>query len=80
MGSIGRRGAQRALNHRGDLIVGDCSWPARPGFIQQTLDTTPQKAPAPFADRVLMHAKFDGHDLALDTIRAAKDDPASLRH
>src|SRR5215217_7924346 len=72
--------AQRPLNHGGDLLIVDRPGTSWSGFVQQALDTIPQEAPAPFADRVLVHSQLGSDDLAWDPISAAQDDPASLRH
>ena len=62
---IGRRGTQRSLDHRRDLIVVDRARPAGARFVEQPVDAVGQKAPPPLAHRVLVHAKLGGHDLAL---------------
>jgi len=80
MGRIRRLRSQSSLDHRGDLIILDRSWPARPSFIQQAFNTILQEASAPLANRVLVHAQLSGHDLAMDAVSAAQDDPVSFRH
>ena len=64
-----RRGAERALNHGGDLIIIDRSRASSTGLIQELLDAVRQKAPTPFPDRVLMEA---------GAIRASEDNSATL--
>jgi len=80
VGSVGRLGAKRALDHRGDLVILDRSRPARTSLVQQSFHTILEEAPAPLADRVFVHAQLDRDDLALDAVGATKNDPATFRH
>lgn len=79
MCGIGRRRAQRPLDYSGDVIVIDCARPAGARLIEQLVDMIGQKAPTPLADRMLVNAKFCRYDLALQTLGAAQNNPASLR-
>lgn len=79
MCGIGRRRAQCPLDHGGNLIVADRAWPARTCFVEQPVEAIGQEAPTPLADRMLVNAKLCRHDLALQTLGAAKNNPTSLR-
>ena len=57
MGGVRRRRAERPLDNLGHLIVRERSRPSRPRLIRQPLDARLQEAPAPLADRVLVHAE-----------------------
>ena len=63
-----------------DLIIIDRPRPAGSGLVQQPFDTILQKATSPLANHMLVHAQLGCDHLALDAVRAAQDDPASLRH
>ena len=80
MGRIAGRGAQRPLDHGGDLIVIDRPGPAWPGFVQQTLHAILEEAAPPLADRMLMHPQLSRDGLAGNAVGATKNDPAPLGH
>ena len=63
MGGARRRRAERPLDNLGHLIVRERSRPSRPRLIRQPLDARLQEAPAPLADRVLVHADLGCHRL-----------------
>ena len=71
MGGVRRRRAERPLDNLGHLIVRERSRPSRPRLIRQPLDARLQEAPAPLADRVLVHAEFGCHRLASGRLRSA---------
>jgi hypothetical protein len=80
MGCIDRGGAQRSLDHRGNLIVGDCAGPARSHLVEQSLHAPSQEPPSPLPNGMLMHTQFDRDSFARNAICAPQDDPAPLRH
>jgi hypothetical protein len=73
------RGAERALDHGGDLIIINRSRSAWTSLIQEPFDAVLEKAPTPLPDRVLMEAELACDGLAGRAIRASEDDPAALR-
>jgi hypothetical protein len=80
VGGVNRRRAKRALDHGGDLIIIDRARPARTGFVQKPFDAVLEKAPPPFADRMLVNAQLRRNHLAGNAFGASEDDPAALRH
>ena len=78
MGGVRRRRAERPLDNLGHLIVRERSRPSRPRLIRQPLDARLQEAPAPLADRVLVHAEFGCHRLVRQAVRAAQDHAAAI--
>jgi hypothetical protein len=76
---VGRRRAQRPLDHGGDLIVVDGARAARSRFIKQAITPIPQKSAAPLANSVFMDAEFGSYGLAWQAIRTPQDRAASLR-
>ena len=79
MGGVGRRRAQRSLDHGRNLIIVDRARPARTRPVQQAFDTILEKTPAPFANRVLVHAEFGRNGFAREAVGTSQNDPASLR-
>src|SRR4029453_2723030 len=69
----GRPGRPRTL-----VILG-LGGPARPPLIEQAVDTILEKTPAPFANRVLVHAEFGRNRFAREAVGTPQKDPASLR-
>ena len=78
MGGVRRRRAERPLDNLGHLIVRERSRPSRTRLIRQPLDALLQEAPAPLADRVLVHAEFGCHRLVGQTVCAAQDHAAAI--
>src|SRR5262245_37926897 len=76
---IGRRGAQRPLDHRRNLIVVDGSRPARTSLVEQAIAAILQEAAPPLANRVFVHAELGRDRLAGGSIRTSQNDAASLR-
>jgi hypothetical protein len=76
---VGRRGAQRPLNHRRNVIVVNASRPARTSFVEQAIAAILQEAPPPLADRAFVHAELGRDRRAGASIRTSQDDAASLR-
>jgi hypothetical protein len=72
------RGAERALDHGGDLIITNRSRSPWTNLIQEPFDAVRQKAPTPLPDRVLMDAELARNGFAGHAIRASQDDPAAL--
>lgn len=58
MRGAGRRGTDRALNDRGNLIIVDRARSTGTVFIQKSLDAVFQKAASPFANRMFVDAKL----------------------
>ena len=77
---VDRRGAQRPLDHRSDLIVVDRSWSAGSSLVQQTIKATLQEAPTPLANRVFVDAQLGRDDLAGQAVSTSQNDPAPLGH
>jgi hypothetical protein len=75
---VGRRGAQRALDHGRNFIVIDGSRPARTRLVEQAIAAILQEAPPPFANRVFVQPKLGRNRLAGQSVRTAQNDPASL--
>jgi hypothetical protein len=69
---------QRSLDHSSNLIVADRARPAGARFIEQPVKTIGQEAPAPLTHRVLVNAKLGRHDLALQPVGAAQNNPTSF--
>jgi len=69
------RGAERALDHSGDLIIVNRSRPPWTSLIQEPFDAVRQKAPTPLPDRVFMDAELARDGFARDAVRASEDDP-----
>jgi hypothetical protein len=59
-----RRGAQRPLDHGGNLIVVDGSRSARASLVEQTVTATLQEASPPLAHGMLVQAKLGADRLA----------------
>jgi hypothetical protein len=76
---VTRRRTQCPLDYLSNLIVVDGSRAARAGFVKQAITTILQESAAPFANGVLMDAKFGSHKLAWQTICTPQDRAAPLR-
>jgi hypothetical protein len=76
---VGRRRAQRPLDHGGDLIVVDGSRAARAGLVKQAITAILQKSATPLANGVFVEAEFGSHGLAWQAIRTPQDRAAALR-
>lgn len=74
-----RSGVQRTLDDLGNLDIGDSSRSTRTIFICQPFNTILYEPAAPLANRVLVNTQAFGNVLALQTLRAQKDHPASIR-
>ena len=79
MGGVSRRRAQCPLDYASNLIVGDRSRAAWPGFIKQTIAAILQKSATPFANCVFVKPKLSSHILARQAVRTTQNDAASFR-
>ena len=75
---VGRRGAQRPLDHGRNLIVVDGSRPARTSLVEQAIAAILQEAAPPFANCVFVQAELGRDGLAGQSIRTAQTDAAPL--
>ena len=75
---VGRRGAQRPLDHGRNLIVVDGSRPARTSLVEQAIAAILQEAAPPFANCVFVQAELGRDGLAGQSIRTAQNDAAPL--
>ena len=78
MGGVRRRRAERPLDNLGHPIVRERSRPSRPRLIRQPLDARLEEAPAPLADRVLVHADLGCYRLVRQAVCAAQDHAAAI--
>src|SRR5215475_4343693 len=79
MRCVDRRGAQRAFDYRGDLIVADGSGSTGTRLVKQTIAAVLQKSTAPLANRVFVNAEFRSHLLTGQAVRTSQNDATSLR-
>src|SRR5215831_1764942 len=75
---VGRRGAQRALDHGRNLIVVDGSRSARTSLVEQPVAAILQEAAPPFANRVFVQPQLGRDGLAGQSVRTTKNDAAPL--
>jgi hypothetical protein len=75
---VGRRHAQRPLDHGRNLIVINGSRPARTRLIEQAIATILQEASPPFANRVFVHAELGRDRLAGQSVRTSQNDATPL--
>src|SRR4029434_11179144 len=61
------------------LFIVNRARPARPRLIEQAVDTILEKTPAPFANRVLVHAELGRTRFASKALGTPQNDPASPR-
>ena len=80
MGGVCRRRGERPLDNLGHPIVRERPRPSRPRLVRQAVDALLQKAAAPLADRMLVHADLGRHRLVGQAVCAAQDHAAALRH
>lgn len=79
MGGVLRGGVQRALDHLSNLHIRHCAWATRAIFVGQPFNAILHEPPPPFANRVLVDTEAFGNVLALQSLRAEQDHPASIR-
>lgn len=79
MRRVGRRGAQRPLDHGSNLIVVYRSRSAGANLIKQTIVAILQKSAAPLANRMFLMAKFGRHILARQAVCASQNDAAIVQ-
>ena len=77
MRRVGRRGAQRPLDHGSNLIVVYRSRSAGASLVKQTVAAILQKSATPLANRVFVVAKFG--ILARQAVRTSQNEAASFR-
>ena len=77
---VARLLAERALDHIGHAFVLDAARPARARLIDETVEPVLREPAAPLAHGVLVDAELGRHCLAGQSVRAAQNDPAALRH
>lgn len=75
---VGRRGAQRWLDHGRNLIVVDGALPARTSLVEQAIAAILQEAAAPFANRVFVQAELGRDGLAGQAVRTSQNGAAPL--
>lgn len=78
MRRVGRRRAQRPLDHGSNLIVVDDAKATRAALVEQAITAILQKSAARLANGVFVEAEFDSHRLAWQSIRASQDRATSL--
>ena len=77
---VGRRGAQRPLDHGGNLIVVDGSRPARASLVEQALDSDPSGSGGATCQPYARARPSSARDrLAGEAVRTSQNDPAPLR-
>jgi hypothetical protein len=64
------------VDHFRNLLIVNRARPARPRLIEQAVDTILEKTPAPFSNRVLVHAEFGRNRFA----REAAGTRRMIRH
>ena len=74
------RRVEHPLDDPSHPIVLDGPRPPRPRLVRQSVHASLQEAATPFADRVLMHTRFRRHRLVRQTLGAAQDHAAAIRH
>jgi hypothetical protein len=79
MRRVDRCRAQCPLDHGSNLIVGDCSRAASPGFIKQTIAAILQKSATPLANGVFVKPKLSSYILARQAVCTTQNDATSLR-
>lgn len=77
IGGVLRGGVQRALYHLSNLHIRHYAWATCAIFVGQPFNALLHEPPPPFANRVLVDT--DRHVLALQSLRAEQDHPASIR-